>query len=147
MTIRRWALFPLLLISIAAAPAAGQPAEEATVLSAEQQFGAAVAANDTKGISDITNGDWRIIDADGRIISRADFLKVIASGTLKHSALTSSETSARTYGDTAVVTARSQSKGTYAGAAFSTDEISTDVWVRRDGRWLCVLTQLTALKQ
>jgi ketosteroid isomerase-like protein len=52
----------------------------------------------------------------------------------------------RVYGDAAIVTAHAKSAGTYAGAAFSTDEVSTDFWVRTKDGWRCALTQLTARK-
>ena len=103
-------------------------------------------ANDTHGIVSITAEDWQIIDSDGHIIPRAAFLQVIASGTLRHTSLSDFDRTVRTYGNAAVVTARSKSAGTYAGSPFSTDEISTDVWIRRNNRWRCVLTQLTTRK-
>jgi hypothetical protein len=115
-------------------------------LGAEKQYSAAVVANDTHGIASVTAVDWQIIDSDGHIIPRAAFLQIIASGTLKHTSLSESDLTVRTYGKAAVVTARSMSAGTYAGSVFSTDEISTDVWVRKNKHWLCVLTQLTTRK-
>jgi ketosteroid isomerase-like protein len=129
-----------------AAPAPANSIDEAAVLQAEQLFGAAVAANDTHGIANVTAEDWQIIDSDGHIIPRAAFVQIIASGMLKHTSLSNSDETVRIYGNAAVVTARSKSAGTYAGSAFSTDEISTDVWVRKDKQWRCVLTQLTTRK-
>jgi ketosteroid isomerase-like protein len=49
----------------------------------------------------------------------------------------------RVYGDSAVVTALTRTKGKFMGQEFSTQERSTDVFVKRDGQWRCVLTQLT----
>jgi ketosteroid isomerase-like protein len=129
---------------VPAAPAmAVQTDAQAEVARAEQAFAAAVAGNDVAAVAAITAEDWRIIDGDGHVIPREAFLAVIRSGALRHSEMSSSEQSIRIYGDTAVVTARARSAGTYEGAAFATDEISTDVLIRRHGRWRCVLTQLT----
>jgi ketosteroid isomerase-like protein len=146
MRIHGWLVTTALLASVTAAPAPGGSTDQAAVLSAEKQFSAAVAANDTHGIVSITAEDWQIIDSDGHIIPRAAFLQVIASGTLRHMSLSDFDRTVRTYGNAAVVTARSKSAGTYAGSPFSTDEISTDVWIRKNNRWRCVLTQLTTLK-
>jgi hypothetical protein len=52
----------------------------------------------------------------------------------------------RVYGGAAIVTAHAKSVGQFAGTAFSTDEVSTDVWVQTKDGWRCVLTQLTARK-
>ena len=129
-----------------AAPAARNALANAGVLRAERQFSAAVAANNTRAIASVTAEDWQIIDSDGHIIPRTAFLQVIANGTLKHTDLSSSAETVRMYGDAAIVTAHSQSAGSYAGSAFSTDEVSTDVWIRKNNRWRCVLTQLTTRK-
>jgi ketosteroid isomerase-like protein len=49
----------------------------------------------------------------------------------------------RVYGNSAVVTALTRTKGKFLGQEFTTHERSTDVFVKRDGRWQCVLSQLT----
>jgi ketosteroid isomerase-like protein len=49
----------------------------------------------------------------------------------------------RVYGDSAVVTAITSAKGKFMGQEFSTQERATDVFVKRDGCWQCVLTHLT----
>lgn len=143
----RMRIFTALLASAIAAQAPANPMEEAAVLRAEKEFSAAVAANDVRGITNLTTEDWQIIDADGHIISRTAFLEVISSGMLKHNALSNSDETVRMYGNAAIVTARSKSEGTYAGSVFSTDEISTGVWIRKGKRWRCVLTQLTTRKR
>ena len=50
----------------------------------------------------------------------------------------------RVYGETAIFTARQTNTAHYAGNRFDADEWVTDVFVRRDGRWLCVLSHITA---
>jgi ketosteroid isomerase-like protein len=137
----------ILAVAIAAAaPAAPNDGDKPAVLQAEREFGAAVAANDVRAMIGLTADDWQIIDGDGHIIPRAAFLKVIESGALKHSELSSSDETVRVYGDSAIVTGHAKSAGTYAGNVFATDEISTDFWVRTKDGWRCVLTQLTTRK-
>jgi ketosteroid isomerase-like protein len=53
----------------------------------------------------------------------------------------------RVYGDTAVLTARVTNTAHYEGRQFDADEWVTDVFLRRDSRWLCVLSQITALSR
>ncbi|MFG1783270.1 DUF4440 domain-containing protein [Rhodococcus oryzae] len=52
----------------------------------------------------------------------------------------------RIYGDTAVFTARVTNTAHYAGQQFDADEWTSDLFVRRGGRWLCVLTHITAAR-
>jgi hypothetical protein len=50
----------------------------------------------------------------------------------------------RVYEDTAVLTARVTNTAHHAGQRYDADEWTTDVFVRREGRWRCVLSQITA---
>ena len=112
----------------------------------EEEFADAIAKNDLELIRHFVTDDWIIINADGGIIDRQRFLDVIRSGTLTHQMLESDEMRVRVYGDTAIVSALSRSKGKFMGQEFSTRERSTDVFIKREGQWRCVLTQLTGVK-
>ena len=46
----------------------------------------------------------------------------------------------------AVVVARFVDTGAYQGERFENDEWTSDVFVRRDGRWLCEFTHLTPMR-
>ncbi len=117
---------------------------EEELLKAERGFVDAIAKNDLDAIERFVTDDWIIINADGGIIDRERFLEVIKSGTLTHEMMESEDMRVRVYGDSAVVSALTRSKGKFMGQEFTTHERSTDVFVRRDGQWRCVLTQLTA---
>ncbi|HEY7002565.1 MAG TPA: nuclear transport factor 2 family protein [Candidatus Udaeobacter sp.] len=116
---------------------------EEELLKLEEQFTAAIVRSDPVAIERFVTDDWIIINADGGIIDKGRFLGVIESGALTHELIESDEMRVRVYGDAAVVTALARSKGKFMGHEFTTHERSTDVFVRRDGQWRCVLTQLT----
>ena len=107
------------------------------------EFANAIVKNSPEAIRQFVSDDWIIINADGGIIDRQRFLEVIKSGTLTHEMMESDDMRVRVYGDSAVVSAVTRSKGKFMGQEFTTHERSTDVFVRRDGQWRCVLTQLT----
>ena len=109
----------------------------------EAEFANAIVKNSPEEIRQFVSDDWIIINADGGIIDRQRFLEVIKSGALTHEMMESDDMRVRIYGDSAVVSAVTRSKGKFMGQEFTTHERSTDVFVRRDGRWRCVLTQLT----
>jgi ketosteroid isomerase-like protein len=113
------------------------------LLTFEEEFSQAVAANDAAAIGRFVADDWVIVDADGRVIDRARFLNVIESGALSHESMESTDVEVRLHGDTAVVTGITTSKGQFMGQGFATRERATDVLARLDGRWLCVFSQLT----
>jgi ketosteroid isomerase-like protein len=117
---------------------------EEELLKVDKGFVDAIAKNDLEAIERFVTDDWIIINADGGIIDRERFLGVIKSGALTHEMTESEGIRVRVYGDSAVVSALTRSKGKFMGQEFTTHERSTDVFVRRDGQWRCVLTQLTA---
>lgn len=116
---------------------------EKELLKLEKEFTAAVVKNDPEAIGRFVTDDWIIINADGGIIDKERFLGVIKSGTLTHEMMQSDDMRVHVYRYSAVVTALTRTKGKFMGQEFTTHERSTDVFVRRDGQWRCVLTQLT----
>lgn len=116
---------------------------EEELLKVEEQFAEAIVKNDPEAIRRLVADDWIIINADGGIIDRERFLEVIKSGALTHEMMESDDMRVRVYGDSAVVTALTRTKGKFMGQEFSTKERATDCFVRFGGQWRCVLTQLT----
>jgi ketosteroid isomerase-like protein len=116
---------------------------EEELLKVEKEFEQAIVSNDLEGIGRIVADDWIIIDPNGDIIDRTRFFEVIKSGALTHEMMESGNFRVRVYEDSAVVTGLTRSKGKFMGQEFTTQERATDVFVKRDGRWQCVLTHLT----
>jgi ketosteroid isomerase-like protein len=116
---------------------------EEELLKLENAFAEAIVNNDLESIRRLVADDWIIIDPNGEIVDRTRFFEVIKSGVLTHDMMESKDSRVRVYGDSAVVTAVTRTKGKFMGHDFSTQERATDVFVKRDGRWQCVLTHLT----
>ena len=116
---------------------------EQELLTLEKAFAEAIVRNDLEGIGRLVADDWIIIDPNGEIVDRARFFDVIKSGALTHDIMESEDFRVRVYGDSAVLTGLTRTKGKFMGQEFSTQERATDVFVKRDGRWQCVLTHLT----
>jgi ketosteroid isomerase-like protein len=116
---------------------------ESELLKSEKDFEKAVVSNDVDAIGKFLADDWMIVDPNGEMIDKARFLAVIKAGTLTHELMESEDSNVRSYGDSAVVTALTRSKGKFAGHEFTTLERATDFFVKRNGRWQCVFSQLT----
>jgi ketosteroid isomerase-like protein len=116
---------------------------EEELLTVEKEFAEAIVSNDLESIGRLVAGDWIIIDPNGEVVDRTRFLEVIKSGALRHDMMESEDLRVRVYGDSAVVTAVTRTKGKFMGQEFSTQERATDVFVKRGGRWQCVVTHLT----
>ena len=116
---------------------------EEELLNVEGEFAEAIVKNDLEGIGRVVADDWIVIDPNGEIVDRARFFEVIKSGALTHHMMESEDFRVRVYGDSAVITGITRTKGKFMGQEFSTQERATDVFINRDGRWQCVLTHLT----
>jgi ketosteroid isomerase-like protein len=113
------------------------------ILGIEKEFGQAIIKNDWESIGRFLADDWIIIDPDGGIVDKSRFLGVIRSGALSHEKMDSDDVRVRIYGDAATVTALTSTKGKFMGQEFTTQERATDVFVKEDGRWKCVVSHLT----
>jgi ketosteroid isomerase-like protein len=127
-----------------AAEGAGE-AVHAELVAIAEDWAAAIVSNDAGRIAAFMADDWVIVSESG-ISPKEHLLSVVESGELSHSAMDRvGETRVRVYGDTAIMTGRVTNTAHHRGRRFDADEWTTDVFVRRDGRWLCVLSHITAV--
>ena len=116
---------------------------EEELLKLENEFARAVAGNDADALDRLLADDWIIVEPGGGMIDKARFLGVIRSGALSHELMESTDPKIRVYGNTAVVTGLTTSKGKFMGQDFTSCERATDIFVKQADRWQCVFTQLT----
>ena len=121
---------------------------EQTLFALGKDWAAAMVANDADRIGSYMADDWVIVSERG-ISTKEDFLAFVRSGQLTHSMFEMvGDARIREYGDTAVLSARIVNTAHFGGQQFDADEWTTDVFVRRDGKWLCALSHITsAIKQ
>lgn len=117
---------------------------QAELVAVAEDWAAAIVSNDAASIAAFMAVEWVIV-SDSGVSPREQFLSLVESGELTHSAMQMvGDARVRVYGDTAVVTGRVTNTAHHLGRQFDADEWTTDVYVRRDGRWLCVLSHITA---
>lgn len=112
----------------------------------EDNFNKAVISNDIGEIRKCITSDWVLVDSQGGIIPQERFFSVLVQGLLSHSTMTKEVLRVKVYGGIAIVTGRGQNTGVWQGQAMEADEWVTDVYKKENGRWLCVLTHLTPVK-
>lgn len=126
-------------------PNGAEGAVGAQLVGIEEAWAAAIVSNDAARIASFMAKEWVLVSASG-VSSKEHFLAAVESGELTHSAMKLiGSARIRTYGDVAVVTARVTNTAHHLGRRFDAEEWTTDVFVKRDGRWLCVLSHITAV--
>ena len=119
---------------------------ETELLALAAAWADAIVANDAARIAAFVTDDWVLVSESG-ISLGSEFLALVESGALTHSAMTAvGDTRVRIWGDTAVLTARIVNTAHYRGRRVDADEWTTDVFLRRHGRWVCAVSHYTAAR-
>ena len=118
---------------------------EEELIALSNDWDRAMVRNDADAIGRYMADDWTIVGPDGSMSDKATFLGLVKSGALAHDVMESEDFRIRNYGSTAVVLARGVSGGRYNGQAFREVEQSSNVFVKQQGQWKCVLTHLSRL--
>jgi uncharacterized protein (TIGR02246 family) len=116
---------------------------ERELLQMGEDWAAAMVTNDAEQIGNFMADDWVMVSERG-ISSKEHFLEFVRSGQLTHSKFEMvGDARIRIYGDTAVLAARVVNTAHFGGQQFDADEWTSDVFVKREGEWLCVHSQIT----
>ena len=143
----RTLLLVLTALGVLAPARAHEPpvtAAEREVRAMEKQWNDARVHADIDTLNRILSADWTITHADGTINTKAEYLADLKSGARKFSAdVREDELTVRVYDDTAVAAGVSESKGSYKGRPFGGLLRFTRVYVKRNGRWVMVVSHAT----
>ena len=119
---------------------------ENEVLAVSAAFDAALVTNDAGAVASFMADEWVYVGPGGPT-PKDDIVGWIASGRLAHHSMrVIGGEHVHGYGDSVVVAARKASTGTWEGTAYSADEWISEVYVRREGKWLCVLSHKCAVE-
>jgi uncharacterized protein (TIGR02246 family) len=119
---------------------------EEEIKSLEQDRNRAILNGDAAALDRMTADDYTFITLRGELRTKSEIVKGFQSGSFKYESRQISDLSVRVYGNTAVVTGRSNQKGVENGKDYSGDYRFTRVYVKKDGRWLTVALQTTIIK-
>ncbi|MGH9779714.1 MAG: nuclear transport factor 2 family protein [Candidatus Acidiferrales bacterium] len=121
-------------------------AHKAEVKKLLADFVEAMSKNDVGVLDKIWAEDFTFVSHDGEILTKTQLLDLIKSGTEKFESVALDDMSIRTYGSTAVVTARATQKAMLEEKDHSGTSVASIVLVKNKGRWRMVLAQLAELK-
>jgi ketosteroid isomerase-like protein len=113
---------------------------EADILAVSAAWDAALVANDADAIASFMADEWVYVGETGAT-PKADIVGWIAAERLVHHSMRMvSQPRIAAYGDAATLAVRKASTGSWDGTFYSADEWISEMYVRRHGRWLCVLS-------
>jgi ketosteroid isomerase-like protein len=118
---------------------------EQAVLQMEEELRVAISKGDAKAYGRIVGDNYVFTNQDAVVRTKAEMVSGYASGTTKYESVKFDELKVHAYGDTAVVTGRTIVKAQDNGKDFSGQFRYTRVYVKRQGRWQLVATQVTRI--
>jgi ketosteroid isomerase-like protein len=133
-----------LVMAVSLASAAFGAGADAELKAIEQQWLDAYMKSDAAFIKNLEADDYSIIEPDGVVTTKAQDVKAVTDKTFVLKSATMSDFKCRMIGDScAVVTAMMKISGTDDGKDFSGDYRGTDVFEKKNGKWMAVASQLT----
>ena len=113
------------------------------VLAMERHTREASIHNDTRFTEQALADSYLAIGPLGTVVTKNDMVDVRRRAKLHYDSIDVSEMVVRIYGETAVVTAKAEVKGSDFGEDFSGPYRYTRVWVKEKGAWHAVAYQAT----
>lgn len=105
----------------------------------------AIVAKDRAAIEANMADDFRQIDGQGHVETKASFVEGLMSPDLQLDPYTVEDFEVRVYGDTALLSGHTRVTGRYRGEPFRTHYRYIDVYVRQKGVWRIVSVQISPL--
>lgn len=119
--------------------------DEKRIIVLENIWNQTQMSHDANAMASMLHSDFVFTDYDGTLMSKPVFLASIRDPSNKLSVEESNDMKLHRYGDTVVVTGATHEKGTQKGKAYEHYGRFTDTWIKRDGQWVCVASQLGLL--
>jgi ketosteroid isomerase-like protein len=120
---------------------------ESRLLAVENVWNQAEVRGDVKALSLIFDNLLIYVDEDGRLLTKGEFLARAQAESAHPQSLTTQSMNAQIYGNTAVVTGTYRTEGVKRGKRYQREGRFTDIWIQRDGTWVCVAAQATPILQ
>ena len=131
-------LISTLLAALVGLQGPASEADAAALARLEAEWNRAHVQGDASTLGRIFSDDLVVVVPGMRPLTKADSLGMFKAGGMKFDHYESSETQARLYGDTAIVTGRIRRTRTISGKTMDDDWRFTKVYLRRAGNWQVV---------
>lgn len=122
-------------------------AAKSKIAALEQLWNQAYKSGDTKALDSILDEGIVLVNDDGSVQSKAEFLADVKSAPTQPSAqqqqVAPESLNVRVYGTVAIATGVMRVKGVEGGKPYTRHERFVDTWLYRGGNWVCIGTNAT----
>jgi ketosteroid isomerase-like protein len=142
------------LMAIVCATATLVPAQDDTnsavrskIIALEKAWNQAYKAGDTRALDSILDNEIVLINDDGSVQTKAEFLASVKStkNNSQEQQVSPESMSVHVFGNTAISTGVFRAKGVEGGKPYVRRERFVDTWLYKNGKWVCVATNATPI--
>jgi ketosteroid isomerase-like protein len=137
----------LVLLATGALLAQSEPeaAAKAKIMALEKAWNQAYKLGDTKALGTLLDDAVVLIEDDGTIKPKAEFLASVKSTTANEEQVAPESMAVHIHGQTAISVGVFAAKGTRNGKPYVRRERFVDTWIMKNGNWVCVATNATPI--
>jgi ketosteroid isomerase-like protein len=143
----RWAAFLIVLLAVPQlfAQSDSDEAAKAKVVALEKAWNQAYKAGDTKALGALLDDAVVLIEDDGSLKTKSQFLASVKSTTANEEQVAPESLVVHMHGQTAVAVGVFAAKGSRGGKPYVRRERFVDTWILKNGKWVCVATNATPM--
>jgi len=119
--------------------------DETKIIALENLWNQMQINHDADAMGSMLDGDFVLTDYDGTVFNKGQFLATISDKSTQLTVEVSENMKLYRHGDTVIVIGSTREKGTEKGKPFSHLGRFTDTWIKKDGQWLCIASQLSLI--
>jgi ketosteroid isomerase-like protein len=116
---------------------------ESKIIALEKAWNQAYKAGDRRALDTILDNDIVLINDDGTVQSKAEFLASVTASNSQEQQVAPESMSVHIFGNAAIATGVFRAKGVENGKPYVRRERFVDTWVFKGGKWTCVATNAT----
>jgi ketosteroid isomerase-like protein len=124
-----------------------EAATKSKIVALEQSWNQAYKSGDTKALDSILDDAIVLVNDDGSVQTKAEFLASVKSSVAQPAAqqqqVAPEAFSVHVHGNVAIATGVMRVKGVEGGKAYTRRERFVDTWMLKNGTWVCIGTDAT----
>ena len=141
----------LLLLALSSVPFAQDisraQGDETKIIALENLWNQMQINHEADAMGKMLDRDFVLTGYDGTVMTKGQFLASIRDNSAQLTVEVSEDMKLHRHGDTVIVTGSTHEKGTEKGKLFVHRGRFTDTWIKKEGQWLCVASQLSLLNK
>ena len=141
----------ILLLALSSLPLAQNSSkvegDETKIIALENLWNQIQLNHDADAMGKMLDDDFVFTDYDGTVMSKGQFLESIRDKSYQLTVEASENMKLHRHGDTVVVTGATHEKGTFKGRPYQRQGRFTDTWMKKNGQWLCIASQLSLISK